>query len=115
MAKYGSILHEDVREARTRSNAGLYLVLALALAVSPVLYEEGMVLYSRWRALLGYQYSEVPTPVLNTIREHWRAVSGEVTRQTVSSMDFGHWHPSMFVPLALAMAVLGALFLRKGY
>ena len=115
MAKYGSVLHDDVRTARRRSSGGLYIVLAVALAVSPVLYEEGMILYSKWRALLGYSYSDVPTPVLDTIREQWRAVSRDVTHQAVSAMDFGQWHPSMFVPVALAMAVLGALFLRKGH
>ena len=115
MAKYGSILHEDVRAARKRSNGGLFVVLAIALAASPVLYEEGMILYVKWRAALGYPYQDAPTPVLDAIRENWRVVSRDVTHRAVATMDFGQWNPTIFVPVALAMAVLGALFLRKGH
>jgi hypothetical protein len=115
VAKYGTVLHDREPGARQRMPAGRMLILVILLAVSPILYEEGSVLNSRWRAMLGYSYQTPETPCINKIREAWRELSTDIGRQTTSAMHFGGWSPITAVPAAVVLAGLGGLLLRKGH
>lgn len=115
MAKYGTVFQDRPADARQRMPVGRMLILVILLAVSPILYEEGMVLNSRWRGMLGYSYQTPETPCINKIRETWRELSTDLGRQTTSAMHFGGWSPITAVPAAIVLAGIGGLFLRKGH
>jgi uncharacterized membrane protein len=97
-----------------RSRAPKIILVCLILLVSPLAYEGGLICYGNWRSMMGAHYS-ARTPVLDAISEVWRDVRSETSRRMQPMMFAGRWSPAMAVPLALAIAGLGTVLLRKGH
>ncbi|MFO0952867.1 MAG: hypothetical protein U0835_17295 [Isosphaeraceae bacterium] len=113
MAKYNSVLGLDDGEPRGRSST-LRLILLLLVISSPLLYEGGRVVVSRWYGMVGASY-EVPTPVYDYLREASHSASDFIRYRLSSQVGYGRWTPAMAVPVVFAFAIFGSMCLKKGH
>ena len=113
MGKYACVLGEEYREPRKRSWAPWALPVAVAAAVFPFLYEGGLLLYARWRTMFG-TYTVARTPVLDWVSENYRSANEALRYQAPEMLHTGQWQPIMAVPVVIAVALFGCLFLRRG-
>lgn len=113
MRKYYTIPADPSTSLPRRSRVPALLLLIVLAALSPWLYEEGMVVHSQWRTLMG-TYTVARTPRLDSLREWYRS-SDQSMRSGLSSLFHGgEWNPALTVPIGIAWAgVMAAVFLRK--
>jgi hypothetical protein len=112
MSKYQTVMHETIRRP-VRTRAPLILAIGLLVLLSPLLYEGGLVMTSRWQSMMG-TYWVPKTPVLDAITDWSRDAKAESQFQYSRLWGSGTWKPSTTVPIAITWAVLMAcVFLRK--
>jgi hypothetical protein len=112
--KYRSIKSLETPRPPKKSRTPMVILLCLVLLASPVLYEGGLICYGNWQSMLG-GHASVQTPVLDSLSGIWREGRSQTSRRLHPMMTAGRWQPSMAVPLALVIAGLGALLLRRGH
>jgi hypothetical protein len=112
--KYRSTRTLETPRPPKKSRVPMVILLCLVLLASPLLYEGGLICYGSWQSMLGGHLS-VQTPVLDSISGIWREGKFQTTRRLQPMMNGGRWNPSMAVPLALAIAGISALLLRRGH
>jgi hypothetical protein len=114
MAKYTSVLGDEIHQnPRPRSRMGGLILLALALAVAPLLYEGGLIVFGKWQTMTG-TYIEVRTPLLDRLTEAWNSAQTELRYRAPSLMRFGGLPPLGIVVAVAALALCASLFLRRG-
>jgi hypothetical protein len=104
---------ESIRPRRKLLTARMFF-LACVLLVSPLIYEGGLICYGNWRSMTGAHVS-IRTPVLDTLGEAYRESRFQLGRQVQPKLHTGHWTPATAVPLALVIAGIGVVLLRKGH
>lgn len=115
MAKYMSVLREDIVAPPRRSRMPLWFVFAIVLAAAIPLWEGGQILYSQWQPMIGGRSYEPRTPVLDAVAEGYRLARDETRYQFAPMLHTGAWKPAMAVPIIITCAAVGVLFLRKGH
>lgn len=116
MRKFDPFIAEMVQRkpwCSPRQRAALAVVLGLALA--PIVFESSALCASRWVAMYG-QLSTPHTPVLDLLGKGLAELSSAFSltfRRTFFNLP---WKAQMVIPLTIAWAFLGSLFmLRKRY
>jgi hypothetical protein len=114
MAKYTSVLGDEIyQDPRPRSRMGGLILLALALAVAPMFYEGGMIVYGHWKAMTG-TYIEVRTPLLDRLADIWDTTQVELRHRAPTLMRFGGLPPLGIIVAVATLALCGSFFLRRG-
>src|SRR4051794_36600915 len=112
MRKFHTLSQDSPAPAK-RSRAPRALALTLALLASPLLYEAGQVIVSRWQSLTG-TYWEPSTPILDAVTGWGRATNLEVWGYAHRAFNSGPWQAQTAVPAAIIWAVVMAVvFLRR--
>jgi peptidoglycan/LPS O-acetylase OafA/YrhL len=113
MRKYHTVLHEVASPRRRRSRLPLFVGLALAALVAPVVYEAGLTVYAQWSTLAG-TYWVPKTPLLDALRDWSQGTNAEFRLRAHRWVNSGPWSPSLAVPLAIGWAAaMAVVFLRK--
>jgi hypothetical protein len=100
------------RPHRRRSRAPLLLLLLVALAATPLLYEAAQLHLSNW-GLFGL--GRVDTPILDALRKHWEAGHSEFRDWVTPRLVNYRWSPRLVLPIAFFWAGVAALMLRRGH
>jgi hypothetical protein len=112
MAKYTNVLGDEMYAGPPRPRMLRTLLLVSVLAVSPLIYEGGLIVYGKWQAMLG-TYVEVRTPILDHVAVASQWAKNELKYQSPSFFRDGRLPPMMIVGSVIALAIFGSLFLRK--
>lgn len=100
------------RVQKLRSQSPKLIVLAFAVVLSPFLYESGLLIFARWKSVVG-PYSVPRTPLIDTL-ELWSRDAGYgagVYFRRV--LDSGPWSPAYAVPFGIAWALAMAIIFLK--
>jgi hypothetical protein len=115
MAKYATVLGDELHTPTPgpRPRFLRTVLLFVILAVSPLAYEGGLIVYGNWQAMVG-TYVEVRTPMLDRVAVAWQSLRDEVKYQAPSFLRGGRLPPLVIVGTVAGLAIFGSLFLRRG-
>jgi hypothetical protein len=100
------------RPQRRRSRAPLVVLLLVALAATPLLYEVAQ-LHLANTGLFGL--GRVDTPILDALSKQWEAGHSEFRDWMAPWMVNRRWSPRLVLPIAFFWTGVAALMLRRGH
>ena len=112
MAKYTTVLGDNIQTPRRRSRAGWMILLLALVAASPLLYEGGLIVVGKWQAMLG-TYIDIKTPLLDCIADTLQSARDEIRHQAPSILRFKGLPPLAVVAVIAGLAIFGSMFLRR--
>jgi len=88
------------------------LAFVLGLSIAPVLYESTALCTARWRSMFG-PMTTVNAPLLDTFGVGLNILNRTFQKTASGSFSSLPWKPSLIIPLAFALAIVGSLLMRR--
>lgn len=102
----------DNRPKYRRGRLIAFVILPIALMLSPIVYESGVLCVAGWRGLFG-AYPHTHTPVLDAISELYATASYDGKTWFRGIFNRTPWKSSFVIPFAIFWTGILALLLRK--
>jgi len=102
----------DNRPRTRRVRVASFLLIALLIVLSPVIYESGLVVAARWQGLFG-SYPNIRTPILDAITDNYQMATFDIKQWTRSIFHRTPWKSSYVIPIAIIFTGALATLMRR--